>query len=149
MRDRIVCIRGQSVIIDADVAALYGVETKRINEAVRNNRDKFPVGYMFELNAAESQALRSQISTLEHSGRGKYSKYNYKAFTEKGLYMLATSVNIGKIKHTVKKIRKNPPPPRNRDTFPAVFLLSFKCEIRHPSPFGTLAPKSPELRNSP
>ena len=90
MRDRIVCIRGQSVIIDADVAALYGVETKRINEAVRNNRDKFPVGYMFELNAAESQALRSQISTLEHSGRGKYSKYNYKAFTEKGLYMLAT-----------------------------------------------------------
>ena len=90
VRNRIVVIRGQSVIVDADVAALYGVETKRINEAVRNNRDKFPKDYMFELDADESRSLRSKNSSLERGGRGTHSKYNYKAFTEKGLYMLAT-----------------------------------------------------------
>ena len=94
---RIVVVRGQSVILDVDVATLYGVETKRVNEAVRNNRDKFPEDYMFELDADESRVLRSKISTLEQNGltlerggKGRYSKYNYKAFTEKGLYMLAT-----------------------------------------------------------
>ena len=97
VQKRIVVVRQQSVILDADVAALYGVETKRINEAVRNNRDKFPEDYMFELDTDESRVLRSKISTLERDGatlesvgKGRYSKYNYKAFTEKGLYMLAT-----------------------------------------------------------
>ena len=90
VKRRIVIVRDQSVILDADVAALYGVETKRINEAVRNNKDKFPEDYMFELSGEESQALRSKFSTLDAGGRGHYSKYNYKAFTEKGLYMLAT-----------------------------------------------------------
>ena len=90
VRNRIVDIRGQAVIVDADVAALYGVATKRINEAVRNNRDKFPDGYMFELDSDESRSLRSKFSSLESGGRGAHSKYNYKAFTEKGLYMLAT-----------------------------------------------------------
>ena len=90
VRNRIITIRGQAVIVDADVAALYGVATKRINEAVRNNRDKFPDGYMFELDADESRSLRSKISSLDSGRRGTYSKYNYKAFTEKGLYMLAT-----------------------------------------------------------
>lgn len=86
----IVNVRNWQVIIDADVAKLYGVETKRINEAVRNNPDKFPPDYMFVLTADESKALRSKISSLEQGGKGRYSKYNYKAFTEKGLYMLAT-----------------------------------------------------------
>lgn len=90
VQQRIVIIRDQSVILDADVATLYGVETKRINEAVRNNKDKFPENYMFELSNEESQVLRSKFSTLDAGGRGHYSKYNYKAFTEKGLYMLAT-----------------------------------------------------------
>lgn len=90
VKRRIVIVRDKSVILDADVAALYGVETKRINEAVRNNKDKFPEDYMFELSGEESQALRSKFSTLDAGGRGHYSKYNYKAFTEKGLYMLAT-----------------------------------------------------------
>ena len=97
VQKRIVVVRRQSVILDADVAALYGVETKRVNEAVRNNRDKFPEDYMFELDVEESRVLRSKISTLERNGatlvgvgKGRYSKYNYKAFTEKGLYMLAT-----------------------------------------------------------
>ena len=88
----IVSVRGQPVIVDADVAKLYGVATKRVNEAVRNNPEKFPSDYMFELDRDESSALRSKISSLEHDrcGKGRYSKYNYKAFTEKGLYMLAT-----------------------------------------------------------
>ena len=90
VRRRIVSVRQQPVIIDAAVAELYGVETKRVNEAVRNNPDKFPADYMFELDAEESRSLRSKISSLEHGGRGCHSKYNYKAFTEKGLYMLAT-----------------------------------------------------------
>ena len=66
------------------------METKRINEAVRNNPDKFPADYMFVLTADESKFLRSKFSSLEHGGKGRHSKYNYKAFTEKGLYMLAT-----------------------------------------------------------
>lgn len=91
VRSRIVIVRQQAVIIDTDVAALYGVETKRVNEAVRNNPEKFPPDYMFVLDKEESAALRSKISTLENkSGRGHYSKYSHKAFTEKGLYMLAT-----------------------------------------------------------
>ncbi len=90
VKSRIVLIRQLPVIIDADVAELYGVETKRVNEAVRNNPDKFPQDYMFELNARESRVLRSKISTLKPSGKGQHSKFNFKAFTEKGLYMLAT-----------------------------------------------------------
>lgn len=90
VRRKIVDVRGLPAIIDADVAELYGVETKRVNEAVRNNPDKFPPDYMFELDAEESRALRSKFSSLEPGGRGAHSKYNYKAFTEKGLYMLAT-----------------------------------------------------------
>ena len=92
-------MRGQKTLLDFQVAALYGVETKRVNEAVRNNPRKFPEGYVFELTKEESAILRSKISTIEEktevvsqpvSGKGRYSKYNFKAFTRKGLYMLAT-----------------------------------------------------------
>ena len=90
VHNKVVSIRDIPVILDADVAELYGVETKRVNEAVRNNKDKFPEDYMFELSREESQVLRTKFSTLDAGGRGHYSKFNYKAFTEKGLYMLAT-----------------------------------------------------------
>lgn len=84
-------IRGKDVLLDRDVAVLYGVETKRINEAVRNNPEKFPQGYIIELDDAESSILRSKFSALEQKeGKGRHSKYNFKAFTERGLYMLAT-----------------------------------------------------------
>lgn len=87
----IIDVRGERVLLDADVAALYGVETKRINEAVRNNPAKFPAGYLIELDEGESKVLRSKTSTLKGaSGNGRHTRYNYKAFTEKGLYMLAT-----------------------------------------------------------
>ena len=91
VKSKIVSLRGQDVILDFEVAALYGVETREINQAVRNNPDKFPMGYILELDKQESAVLRSKILTLKtHPGSGKVSKYNYKAFTERGLYMLAT-----------------------------------------------------------
>lgn len=89
VESKVLTVRDQKVILDCDVAELYGVETKRINEAVSRNPDKFPEGFILELDSMESEVLRSQIATLE-DGRGRYSKYNYKAFTERGLYMLAT-----------------------------------------------------------
>ncbi|MBQ1798487.1 MAG: ORF6N domain-containing protein [Muribaculaceae bacterium] len=91
VQNKIIVLRGKEVILDFAVAELYGVETKRINEAVKNNPEKFPDGYVIQLDKDEASFLRSKISTLEIApGKGKYSKYNYKAFTEKGLYMLAT-----------------------------------------------------------
>ena len=91
VESRIVIVRGQHVLLDRDVAELYGVETKRINEAVKNNPDKFPPRCIIYLDEEESAVLRSKFSTIEPSqGKGHYSKYNFKAFTERGLYMLAT-----------------------------------------------------------
>ena len=91
VRDKIVVIRGQQVILDYAVAELYGVETREINQAVKNNPNKFPEGWMFELDRQESTVLRSKILMLNpEKGSGKHSKHNYKAFTERGLYMLAT-----------------------------------------------------------
>jgi hypothetical protein len=87
VEDKIAVIRSQEVIADADVAALYGVETKRINEAVRNNPDKFPEAYMFELIDSELHDLRSKISSTNVSAMNRNPT---KVFTERGLYMLAT-----------------------------------------------------------
>lgn len=87
VENKIAVIRKHQVIADADVADLYGVETRRVNEAVRNNLDKFPSDYMFELSKNELQSLRSKISTTKVSVK---SRSTTKVFTEKGLYMLAT-----------------------------------------------------------
>lgn len=84
---KIVTIRKHAVIADADVALLYGVETRRINEAVKNNPDKFPSTYMFELTKSELRDLRSKNSTTNVSAKNRNTT---KVFTEKGLYMLAT-----------------------------------------------------------
>ena len=116
----ILAIRGVNVILDADVADLYSVETKRINEAVKNNPDKFPEDYMFVLTDEELQVLRSKIST-SNILRSKISTAKYstksrtlpRAFTEKGLYMLATILRSKKsievtfaIIETFVKVRK-------------------------------------------
>ena len=88
---RVLTIRGQNVLLDRDVAELYGVETREINQAVRNNQDKFPEGYIFALTSNEWESLRSKILTLNApAGRGQHTKYTPTAFTERGLYMLAT-----------------------------------------------------------
>ena len=84
---KIVIIRGNPVIADADVADLFDVETRRINEAVKNNPNKFPKHYMFELTKSELRTLRSKISTTKVSLKSRSAT---KVFTERGLYMLAT-----------------------------------------------------------
>lgn len=91
VRNVVFNIRGGEVILASDVAKLYGLETKAINQAVKNNPDKFPEGFVFELTKEEWNLLRSKIFTLEvHPGKGHYPKYLPKVFTERGLYMLAT-----------------------------------------------------------
>ena len=91
VKNTLISLRGQDVILASDVAKLYGVETKAINQAVKNNPDKFPEGFVYELTKEEWTVLRSKILTLEPtSGKGHHPKYLPKAFTEKGLYMLAT-----------------------------------------------------------
>ena len=84
---RLIELRGQKVLIDRDVAELYGVETKRVNEAVKNNPDKFPKGYFFTLQNTEKQYL---VENFDHLKPIKNSTVEPRAFTEKGLYMLAT-----------------------------------------------------------
>lgn len=87
VENRIISIRGQEVILDRDVAELYGVPTKEVNRAVRNNPDKFPTGYVFELQQSEKQEV---VKNFHHLESVKYSLVTPRAFTEKGLYMLAT-----------------------------------------------------------
>jgi len=77
LRQLIIEIRGESVLLDADVAAIYGVETKRVNEAVKNNPDKFPRDYMFELTKPEFADLRSKISTAKLAKTRVPPKDNY------------------------------------------------------------------------
>ena len=86
---RIYIIRGQRVMLDSDLAELYRVETKALNQAVRRTPDRFPEDFMFQLTGEEAAALRSQIVTLE-KGRGRYSKYAPLAFTEHGVAMLSS-----------------------------------------------------------
>ena len=86
-------IRAQKVILDTDLAMLYGVEIRRLNEQVKRNRDKFPEDFMFQLSHEEyeeCQALRSQNATLK---RGRHRKYLPYAFTEHGAIMAATVLN--------------------------------------------------------
>ena len=87
VKARMVSVRGQAVLLDRDVAALYGVETKHVNQAVRNNPGRFLEGYLFELSDDELQNLRSKFLTANISTK---SRVPPKVFTERGLYMLAT-----------------------------------------------------------
>jgi len=76
-------ICGQKVMLDSDLASLYGIAPRRLNEQVRRNIERLPSDFMFELNPAEAELLRSQFATLE-PGRGKRRKYLPHAFTEHG-----------------------------------------------------------------
>ena len=87
LQDRIIELRGERVLLDADVAQIYGVETRDINKAVSNNPDKFPLDYVVELTKAEKNEL---VENLHRFNRLKHSTVNPKAFPEKVLYMLAT-----------------------------------------------------------
>lgn len=87
VEERVLVLRNQRVLIDSDVAELYGIETKRVNEAVRNNPEKFPYGYVFVLDKYEKQEV---VENFDHLNKLKFSKVQPTAFTERGLYMLAT-----------------------------------------------------------
>lgn len=106
VKDKVIVLRGEPVLLDADVATLYGVETRVVNQAVKNNPDKFPEGYLFKLDKQETADLRSKILISSVEGteneqvtdlRSKISTSSWggtrvapTAFTERGLYMLAT-----------------------------------------------------------
>ena len=87
VRDKIITIQNKNALLDSDVAWLYGVETKDINRAVKNNPDKFPDGYIFPVSETEKSEL---VKNFHRFGNLKHSTVFPKAFTEKGLYMLAT-----------------------------------------------------------
>lgn len=108
VENRIITLRGQQVLLDSDVADLYGVQTKVVNQAVRNNPEKFPKGYVFQLDNQEFTGLRSNFLTaktepvknFDRFERQKHSTVLPKAFTEKGLYMLATILKSPKAVQT-------------------------------------------------
>lgn len=93
VESRILQIRGEKILVDRDVAEFYGVSTKELNQAVKNNPEKFPTGFSFSLNKNEKDEL---VKTFDRFNCLKHSSANPTAFTEKGLYMLAT---ILKSKH--------------------------------------------------
>ncbi len=86
-------IRGERVILDTDLAALYGVKTKALNQAVKRNREKFPADFLIELNAAEAEQLRRSRSQSVTLKRGQNIKYAPFAFTEHGALMAANILN--------------------------------------------------------
>ena len=109
IQNRIYELRGERVMLDRDLAALYEVETKALNLSVKRNIQRFPPDFMFQLNQEEFESLRFQIETLEKSdhplrlqietlkkGRGQHSKYLPYAFTEQGVAMLSGIINSDK-----------------------------------------------------
>ena len=101
VESKMIEIRGQQVIIDSDVAELYGVETREVNQALSRNLEKFPEGYIFELDAQEKDEL---ITNCDHLKKLKFSPSFPKAFTERGLYMLATILKSAKATATTLAI---------------------------------------------
>jgi phage regulator Rha-like protein len=114
VESKIITLRNQQVILDSEVAELYGVETRDINKSVKNNPDKFPVGYIFELSESEFENLRWNFSTANDADENLQSKISTtkmaktrvlpKAFTEKGLYMLATILKSKRATETTIEI---------------------------------------------
>lgn len=92
IKQKIYFIRGEKVMIDNDLARLYGVETKTLNKAVKRNLDRFPSDFMFQLNKEENDILRFHFGTSNHGGR-RYMPY---AFTEQGVVMLSSVLNSKK-----------------------------------------------------
>ena len=119
LENKLIKYNEEFVLVDRDVAQLYGVETRDINKAVSNNPEKFPEGYIIELNEDEKKEL---VENFHRFNKLKHSTVNPKVFTEKGLYMLATIIkskvatqtsknfefNLGfaKVSRSIKKIKK-------------------------------------------
>ena len=98
---RLIVLRNQKVMLDRDVAYVYGVETKRVNEAVKNNDEKFPDKYCFRLQPSEKQYV---VENFDHLGNLDKSPVEPRAFTERGLYMIATILKSKKATETTFSI---------------------------------------------
>jgi len=92
IEQKILLVKGRKVMLDGDLATLYGVTTKRLNEQVRRNLKRFPQDFMYQLSDEEFESLRSHFATLK-TGRGKHRKYLPHVFTEQGIAMLSTVLN--------------------------------------------------------
>lgn len=101
LESKLIEYKNQMVLIDSDVAELYGVETRDINKAVKNNLDKFPDSYIVELTKEEKNEL---VENFHRFNKLKHSTVNPKIFTEKGLYMLATIIKSKVATHTTLQI---------------------------------------------
>lgn len=101
LENKLIKYNEEFVLVDRDVAQLYGVETREINQAVSNNPDKFPKGYILDLNDEEKIEL---IKKFDRFNKLKHSTVNPKVFTEKGLYMLATIIKSKVATQTTIKI---------------------------------------------
>ncbi len=91
--DKILLIRGEKVILDSDLALLYGVETKRLNQQVSRNRKRFPTDFMFELTNKEKEQV---VANCDHLQYLKFSPYNPKVFSEQGVAMLSSVLHSDK-----------------------------------------------------
>lgn len=87
--NHIFLIRHHKVMLDEDLARIYGVSTKRLNQQVHRNIQRFPSDFMFQLTAEEASALRLHFATLDKKGRGRYRKYLPYVFTEHGAVMVS------------------------------------------------------------
>src|SRR4029077_8848036 len=138
----IVILRGSSVMLDTDLADLYQVDVKTLNQAVKRNRARFPPDFMFQLTAREAESLRSHILTLKPR-RGRHRKYLPYAFTEHGVAMLssvlrssrAVRVNIEIIRVF---IRLRPDGQRNGEQAERIDALESKCERRFAAVFQAI-----------
>ena len=101
LENKLIKYNEEFVLVDRDVAQLYGVETRDINKAVANNPEKFPEGYIIELNEDEKKEL---VENFHRFNKLKHSTVNPKVFTEKGLYMLATIIKSKVATQTTIKI---------------------------------------------
>ncbi len=118
LKNKLIEYKNEFVLIDSDVAELYGVATKEINQAVSNNPDKFPHGYIIELTKAEKLEV---VKKFDHLEKLKYSPHLPKIFTEKGLYMWVTIIKskvttnitlqiietFAKVSRSIKKIKNS------------------------------------------
>jgi len=127
-------IRGQQVMLDRDLATLYGVKTKRLNEQVKRNIKRFPEDFMFQLT--KDECLRSQIATL-NEGRGQHLKYMPYVFTENGVAMLSSvlrsdtaievNIRIMRAFTSMRHFLQN-----NAEVFQRLFLLEYhQLEMQH------------------
>lgn len=128
IKSLIYVIRNRQVMVDSDLAMLYQVETKRLNEAVKRNIARFPEEFRFQLTEEEAKSLRSQFATLnENDGRGKHRKYLPYVFTEQGIAMLSAVLRSDVAVQVSISMRKNNPlnTEFSPHWFPKCFLSNF------------------------